>query len=173
MHSVGLLLAEFDGTGPLHNFLGHNVAAFVRLQQKERVICIHPSTIAKPANTAAWNELVDAALNVDTEGVPRKPRSLVELSIRAVQQLDIVGVRIARRPHLGINDIGEDLLARCVNDNFVVSKQICLLRVKAIRPMYVLRALCSVSVDSKSLVDWLRSRRLSASRNDGSRHHHA
>src|SRR5580700_11749358 len=136
------------------------------------MVCIHAGAVSKPTNAAVWNELMYLALNVDTEGVPRKSRTLMEFSIRAVQQLDIVGVRVPRRPHLSINDIGEDLLARCVNDNFVVSKQVCLLRVKVIRPMYVLRALCSVSVDSKSLVDWLRSRRLSAPRNNGSRHHH-
>src|ERR1700722_1964574 len=77
-----------------------------------------------------------------------------------------------RRPLLSVSYGGEDLLARCMNDNLVVSKQICLLRMKAIRPMYVLRALSSVPVDSESLVDGLRSRRLSEPRNDGARHHH-
>src|SRR5580704_15356354 len=171
VHSIRLLLAEVDRTGPLHNFFGHDVAAVVCLQQKERVICIQPSTIAKPANTAAGNELMHAALNVVTEGVPRKPRFLMELSIRAVQHLDIVRVRIPRRPLLSASYIGEDLLTRCVNNDFVVSKQVSLLWVKAIRPMYVLGAPFSVSVDGKSLVDWLR--RLSAARNDDARHHHA
>jgi hypothetical protein len=64
VHSVRLLLAEVDCTRPLRNFLGHDVAAVVRLQQKERVICIQPSAIAKPANAAAWNELMHAALDV-------------------------------------------------------------------------------------------------------------
>src|SRR5271156_7130501 len=150
MHGVRLLLAEFDCTGSLHNFFGHNVAALVRLQQKKRVIGMHPGTIAKPANAAVWNELMHPALNVDTEGIPRKLRSPMELSIRAVQQPDIVGVRIPRRPHLSVNDIGEDLLAGCVDNNFVVSKQVCLLRVKAIRPMDVLRTLRSVSVDLRA-----------------------
>jgi hypothetical protein len=78
VHSVGLLFAEFDCTGPLHNFFRHDVAAFVRLQQKERVIGVHSSAIAKPADAAVWNELMHQALNVYTEGIPRKPRSLVE-----------------------------------------------------------------------------------------------
>jgi len=171
VHRVRLLLAEVDCTGPLHNFLGHDVAALVRFQQKERVICIQSSTIAKPANTAGWNELMHAALNVETECVPRKPHSLIELSIGAVQHRDIVGVRVPRRPSLSVRYIGEDRRARRMNNNFVVSKQVRLLWVKAIRPMYVLGALCSVSIDRKSLVDWLR--RLGADRNDGARHHHA
>ena len=85
MHGVWLLLAEFDCTGPLHNLFRQDVAASVFLQEKERVIGIHPSPIAKPANAAVRNELVHPALDVDTEGIPRKPRSPMELSIRAVQ----------------------------------------------------------------------------------------
>ena len=81
MHSVWLLLAEFDCTRPLHNFFRQDVAAFVLLQQKERLIGIHPSSIAKPANAAVWNELMHPALNVDTEGIPRKPRFPMELSV--------------------------------------------------------------------------------------------
>ena len=102
---------------------------------------IHAGAVSKPANAAVWNELMHLALNVDTEGIPRKPRFRMELSVRAVQPLDIVGVRIPRRPHLRINNIGEDLLARRMNGNFVMSKQVCLLRVKAVRPMYILRTL--------------------------------
>src|ERR1700722_6088523 len=120
------------------------------------MVCIHAGAVSKPADAAVWNELMHLALNVDTEGIPRKPRSRMELSVRAVQHLDIVGVRIPRRPHLRINNIGEDLLARCVNGNFVMSKQVCLLRVKAVRPMYILRTLCPVSVESKCLVGRLR-----------------
>src|SRR3984957_12370300 len=136
------------------------------------MVCIHARAVSKPTNAAVWNELMYLALNVDTEGVPRKSRTLMEFSIRAVQQLDIVGVRVPRRPHLSVNDIGEDLLARCVNNNFVVSKQVCLLRMKAIRPMYLVRALCSISVNRKRHVDRLRTRRLSAPRSNGSCRHH-
>ena len=146
------------------------MAAFVLLQQKERVIGVYASPTAKPANAAVCNELMYPALNVDTEGVARKPRSPLELSIRAVQQLEIVGVRIQQGPQLSINDLGEDLLARCVNNNFVVSERVRLLRVKAIRPTYVMKALCSVSVESKSLAGRLRWRPLSAPRSDGSYH---
>jgi len=92
VHCARLFLAEFDCTGPLHNFFGHDVAPFVRFQQKERVIGIHPSAIAKPTNATVWNELMHPALNVDTEGIPRKPRPPMEPSIRAVQQPNIVGV---------------------------------------------------------------------------------
>jgi hypothetical protein len=93
MHSFWLFFAEFDCAAPSQLFR-HNVAAFVCFQQKECVIGIHPSTIAKPADAAVRNELMYPALNMNAEGVPRKPRSLMELSIRAVQQLHIVGVRI-------------------------------------------------------------------------------
>jgi hypothetical protein len=66
---------------------------------------------------------------VHAEGIPRKPRVLVELSIRAVQEFDVVGIRVPPRPRLSVDDVGENLLAGCVNDNFVVSEQVCLLRV--------------------------------------------
>ena len=94
VHRARLHLSEFNCARSFHDFFRHDVAAFVRLQQKERVISVHPSTVAKPANAAVWSELMHAALDVDSEGVPRKTRSPMELSIRAVQQLDIVGVRI-------------------------------------------------------------------------------
>src|SRR6202041_440547 len=109
-----------------------------------------------------------ATLKVETEGVPRKPCSLMELSIGAVQQLDILGVRIPRGPRLSISHIGEDLLTRCANNNFVMRKQVCLLWVKALRPMYVLRALRSVPVEGKRLVDRHRWRSLSAPHSNGS-----
>jgi hypothetical protein len=41
-------------------------------------------------------------------------------------------------PRLCVSKIDEDLLARCVDENFVVSEQVCLLRMKAIRPMYLI-----------------------------------
>jgi len=72
MHSARPVFAQFDCTGPLHHFFRYDVAAFVRLGQKERVIGVHPSAIAKPANAPAWNELMNPALNVDAEGVPGK-----------------------------------------------------------------------------------------------------
>ena len=52
VHCARLFLAEFDRARPLHNFFRHDVAAFVCLQQKERVIGMHSSAIAKPANAA-------------------------------------------------------------------------------------------------------------------------
>src|ERR1700679_2999942 len=127
--------------------------------------------MAKPAKAAVWNELMHPALDVDTQGIPGKPRSLMELPIRAVQQVDIVGVWIPRRPHLSVSDIGEDLLARCANNNFVVSKQVCLLRMEAIRPIDTVEALRPVSVESKCLVGGLRWRRLCVPRSDGSYYH--
>jgi hypothetical protein len=168
MHSVWLFLAKFDCAGPLHNLFRHNVAPFVCFQQKKRVIGVHPSTIAKPADAAVRNELMYPALNMNAERVPRKSRSLMELSIGAVQQFDILGVRIPRRPRLSISYIGEDLLTRCVNNNFVMSKQVCLLWMKAFRLMYVLPALRSVSVESKRLVNRLRWCSLSAPHSKGS-----
>jgi hypothetical protein len=76
MHSVRLPVAEFDCAGPqsLDKFFRHDVASLVRLQQKKRVIRIHRSTIAKPANAADWNELMHAALDLDAERVAQKPR---------------------------------------------------------------------------------------------------
>ena len=62
MHNVRLLLAKFDRAGPLHNFFRHDVTPFVRPQEKERVIGIHPSTIAKPADAPVRNELMHPAL---------------------------------------------------------------------------------------------------------------
>src|SRR3984885_16343055 len=61
MHNVRLVLAKFDRAGPLHNFFRHDVTPFVRPQEKERVIGIHPSTIAKPADAAVRNELMHPA----------------------------------------------------------------------------------------------------------------
>src|ERR1700733_10190501 len=172
VHNVRLLLAKLDRSGPLHNFFRHDVAPFVRPQEKERVIGMHPSTIAKPADAAVRNELMHPALNVDPEGVPREPRSFVELSIRAVQQLHIVGVRIPLRPPLSVDNAGEDLLARCMNDNLVVREQIGLLRVKTIRPMYLPGALCSISIGSKGSVDLFRFHRLSLPHSNGADCHH-
>jgi hypothetical protein len=80
VHNVRLLLAKFDRAGPLHNFFRHDVTPFVRPQEKERVIGMHPITIAKPADAAVRSEFMHPALNVDAEGVPRKPRSFMELS---------------------------------------------------------------------------------------------
>ena len=70
VHSVGLLLAEFDCTGPLHNFFRHDVATLVRLQQKECVIGVYSSAVSKPANTACWHEPMNAAIAVDPKGIP-------------------------------------------------------------------------------------------------------
>ena len=56
-------------------------------------------------------------------------------SVQAVPQRDIMGIRIPRWPRLCVSKIGEALLARCVDEDFVMSEQICLLRMKAIRPM--------------------------------------
>src|ERR1700730_832619 len=82
VHNVRLLLAKFDRSGPLHNFFRHDVAPFVRPPGEGSVIGMHPGTTAKPADAAVRNELMHPALNVDAEGVPRKPRSFMELSIR-------------------------------------------------------------------------------------------
>ena len=95
------------------------MAAFVCFRQKISVIAIRRWTIAKPPDAAVWHELMHAALKVESEGVPRKQRSLMELSIGTVQQLDIVRIRVPLRPRLSINDVCEDLLARCVTGNFV------------------------------------------------------
>src|SRR5271163_1119790 len=111
------------------------MAASAYLRQKVRVIAIRLWSIAEPPNAAVWHELVHAALNVVTIGVPRKSRSFMELSIGAVQQFHILGIRIPRRPRLSVGHIGEDLLTRCVNNDFVVNKQVCLLWKEAGRPM--------------------------------------
>jgi hypothetical protein len=55
---------------------------------------------------------MNPAPNMDAKAIPRKLRSPLELSIRPVEHLDIVGVRIPGRPRLSVNDVGEDLLAR-------------------------------------------------------------
>jgi hypothetical protein len=62
----------------------------------------------------------------------------MELSVQTIQQLDIMRVRIPRWPRLCVSKIGEDLLARCMDEDFVMSEQVCLLRMKAIRPMYLI-----------------------------------
>jgi hypothetical protein len=41
-------------------------------------------------------------------------------------------------PFLCVSEIGEDLLSRCVDEDFVTGEQVCLLRMKAIRPMYLI-----------------------------------
>jgi hypothetical protein len=77
-------------------------------------------------------------LNMDAEGIPRKPRPSMEFSVKAVQQLDIMGVRVPRWPRPCFSKIGNDLVARCVDEDFVMSEQVRLLRMKAIRPIYLI-----------------------------------
>jgi hypothetical protein len=138
VHGSRLLLAEVNCAWPLHNFLSHDAATFALPQQKERVIGLHGGAVSKPAEAAIWDELMQHIINMDAEGIPRKPRPSMEFSVQTVLQGDIMGVRIPRWPRLSVSKIGEDLLARCVDKDFVMSEQVCLLGMKAIRPMYLI-----------------------------------
>ena len=70
---------------------------------------LHGGAVSKPAEAAVWNELMHRTLNMDAEGIPRKPRPSMEFSVQAIEQLDIMGVRIPRRPRLCVSKTGEDL----------------------------------------------------------------
>ena len=84
MHRSRLLLAEVNCAWPLHNFLGHDAATFALPQQKERVIGLHRSAVSKPGEAAVWDELMHRTLNMDAEGIPRKPRPSMEFSVQVV-----------------------------------------------------------------------------------------
>jgi hypothetical protein len=155
MHSLRSIIPQFDCPWPFRNFFCHDMAASIYFRQKVRVIAIRIWAIAEPPNATTWHELVDPALNVVTIRVPRKPRSLMELSIGAIQQFDFVRIWVPRRPRLSVNKIGENLLAGCVNNYFVVNKQVCLFWIEATRPMNLFGALCSIRVDNQSLIRWL------------------
>jgi hypothetical protein len=110
VHGSRLLLAAVNCAWPLHNFLGHDAATFSLPQQRERVTGLPGGAVSKPAEAAVWDELMHRTLNMDAEGIARKPSPSMEFSVQAVLQRDIMGVRIPRWPRLCVSKIGEDLL---------------------------------------------------------------
>src|SRR5277367_4086164 len=135
VHAVRLLPTELNGTRALHNLFCNDVAPLRGLGKKKRVISVDVLTIPEPFEAAIRLKLPHAAIDVESEGLPRDACVLPEPMIRSVQNLDVLRVRVPEGPSLCINKIGESDLASGLDVDLIVRKEVRLLGLEALGPM--------------------------------------